>query len=453
MRPRIIICVPFGITEVEKRAVRESAERAGAREVYLIEEPMAAAIGAGLPITEPSGNMIVDIGGGTTEVAVISLAGIVFSQSVRVGGDKMDEAIIQYMKRKYNLLIGEQTAERIKMTIGTAYPGDEIQTMEVKGRDLVAGVPKTVVISDEEIREALLEPINAIVEAVRIALERTPPELAADIVDKGIVLTGGGALLRNLDVLLREETGLPVMLADDPLTAVVMGAGQGARRDQSCSRTSPFSSCAPRPAKPQRRMLEFVRRNRVLLSSGFFLLCSLAPAVGERATARTHRSARARLPRGAWRRSSASASRRRRHVTRHLATTTSTLVGVERENDRLRDAAARASSSAPTRRREIELENRRLEALLGAPRAARRRSAVTARVIGARRDRRWFQSLTLEPRRERRRRDRACRCSRPRASSAVISSTQPARGARAAAHRPQQRRRRRSCSARACAAS
>ncbi len=226
VRPRIIICVPFGVTEVEKRAVKESAESAGAREVYLIEEPMAAAIGAGLPITEPTGNMIVDIGGGTTEVAVISLAGVVFSRSVRVGGDKMDEAISQYIKRKYNLLVGERTAELIKITIGSAYPAQEIQTMEIKGRDLVAGVPKTVEISDEEIRDSLLEPINQIVEAVRIALERTPPELASDIVDKGIVLAGGGALLRNLDVLLREETGLPVMVADDPLTAVVMGAGR-----------------------------------------------------------------------------------------------------------------------------------------------------------------------------------------------------------------------------------
>ncbi len=220
VRPRIIVGVPFGITEVEKRAVRESAESAGAREVYLIEEPMAAAIGAGLPITEPTGNMIVDIGGGTTEVAVISLSGIVFSRSVRVGGDKMDEAIAQFIKRKYNLLVGERTAELIKITIGSAYPGDEIQTMEIKGRDLVAGVPKTV------IRDSLLEPINQIVEAVRLSLERTPPELASDIVDRGIVLAGGGALLRNLDILLREETGLPVMMAEDPLTAVVMGAGK-----------------------------------------------------------------------------------------------------------------------------------------------------------------------------------------------------------------------------------
>ena len=226
VRPRIIICVPFGVTEVEKRAVRESAESAGAREVYLVEEPMVAAIGAGLPITEPAGNMIVDIGGGTTEVAVISLAGIVFSKSIRVGGDKMDEAIVQYVKRKYNLLVGERTAELVKITIGSAYPGEEIQTMEIKGRDLVAGVPKTVEITDEEIRESIVEPINAIVEAVRIGLERTPPELASDIVDKGIVLAGGGALLRNLDTLLRDQTGLPVMLADEPLEAVVMGAGK-----------------------------------------------------------------------------------------------------------------------------------------------------------------------------------------------------------------------------------
>ncbi|MBI5298866.1 MAG: rod shape-determining protein [Deltaproteobacteria bacterium] len=226
IRPRIMICIPFGITEVEKRAVRESAESAGAREVYLIEEPMAAAIGAGLPITEPSGNMVVDIGGGTTEVAVISLAGIVFSKSIRVAGDKMDEAIIQYMKRKYNLLIGERTAEAIKIQIGTAYPNGEITTMEIKGRDLVAGVPKTLTIHSEEVREAIMEPINAIVEAVKITLERTPPELAADIVDKGIVLTGGGALLRNLDILLREETGLPVTVAEDPLCCVVLGTGK-----------------------------------------------------------------------------------------------------------------------------------------------------------------------------------------------------------------------------------
>ena len=231
VKPRIIICVPFGITEVEKRAVKESAESAGAREVFLIEEPMAAAIGAGLPITEPSGNMVVDIGGGTTEVAVISLAGIVYSQSVRVGGDKMDESIVAYLKRKYNLLIGEHTAERVKCQIGNAHPGDSSsrdagETMEVKGRDLVAGVPKTVVVNSDEIRDALSEPINTIVEAVMAALEKTPPELSADIVDKGIVLTGGGAMLKNLDVLLREETGLPVMVCDDPVSAVVLGSGK-----------------------------------------------------------------------------------------------------------------------------------------------------------------------------------------------------------------------------------
>lgn len=226
IKPRIIICVPYGITEVEKRAVKESAESAGAREVFLIEEPMAAAIGAGLPITEPSGSMIVDIGGGTTEVAVISLAGIVFSKSVRIGGDKMDEAIVNYLKRKYNLLIGERTAEQIKIQIGTAYPDDEIQSMIVKGRDLITGIPKTIEIVSEEVREAISEPINTIVETVKIALEKTPPELAADIVDKGIVLAGGGALIKNLDVLLREETGLPVMIAENPLTAIVVGGGK-----------------------------------------------------------------------------------------------------------------------------------------------------------------------------------------------------------------------------------
>jgi rod shape-determining protein MreB len=224
--PRIVICIPSGITEVEKRAVREAAESAGAREVYLIEEPMAAAIGAGLPITEPSGNMIVDIGGGTTEVAIISLGGIVYSQSVRVGGDKMDEALIQHMKRKYNLLIGERTAETIKCTIGNAYPSDITRTMDVKGRDLVAGLPKTVEVNSDEIRDALSEPVNAIVQAVRNALEKTPPELSADIVDKGIMLAGGGALLKDLDLLLREETGLPVVICDEPLNAVVLGSGK-----------------------------------------------------------------------------------------------------------------------------------------------------------------------------------------------------------------------------------
>ncbi|HWV37383.1 MAG TPA: rod shape-determining protein [Vulgatibacter sp.] len=226
VHPRTIIGIPSGITEVERRAVREAAESAAAREVYLIEQPMAAAIGSGLPITEPSGNMIVDIGGGTSDVAVISLAGIVYSKSVRVGGDKMDEAIIQHIKRKYNLLIGERTAELIKMGIGTAFPTEEELTMDIKGRDLVAGVPRTLTVSSNEIREALSEPINAIVEAVKVTLERTPPELAGDIADRGIVLAGGGALLKNLDTLLREETGLPVFLAEDPLSAVVMGAGK-----------------------------------------------------------------------------------------------------------------------------------------------------------------------------------------------------------------------------------
>lgn len=226
VRPRVIVSVPSGITPVEKRAVRESAELAGAREIYLIEEPMAAAIGAGLPVSEPIGNMIVDIGGGTTEVAVISLSGIVYSQSVRVAGDKMDEALVQYVKRKYNMLIGERTAELIKITIGTAYPEKEIKTVDIKGRDLVTGIPKTLEISSEEVMQAISEPVNAIVNAVKIALERTPPELAADIVDRGIVLAGGGALLKNLDKLLREETGLPIIVAESPLTAVVLGAGK-----------------------------------------------------------------------------------------------------------------------------------------------------------------------------------------------------------------------------------
>ena len=225
LRPRVVISVPSGITPVEKRAVRESAQSAGAREIYLIEEPMAAAIGAGLPVTEASGNMVVDIGGGTTEVAVISLSGIVTSQSIRVAGDKMDEAIIQYVKRKYNLLIGERTAELIKINIGTAYPEENPQTVEVKGRDLVTGIPKTLEINSEEVREALAESINTIIDTVRITLEGTPPELAADIVDKGIVLVGGGALLKNLDILLREVTSLPITIADDPLSSIVLGAG------------------------------------------------------------------------------------------------------------------------------------------------------------------------------------------------------------------------------------
>jgi rod shape-determining protein MreB len=225
LRPRIIICVPHGITEVEKRAVKESAESAGAREVYLIEEPMAAAIGAGLPITEPCGSMILDIGGGTTEIAVISLKGIVYSRSVRVGGDKMDEAIANYVKRRYNMLIGERTAEQIKISIGSAIPTGDNLSMEVKGRDLVHGVPRAVLVSEDEIRDALLEPINQIVDVVKMALEKTPPELSSDIVDRGIAMAGGGSLLRNLDVLIAEETGLPVNLVDDPLAAVVIGSG------------------------------------------------------------------------------------------------------------------------------------------------------------------------------------------------------------------------------------
>jgi rod shape-determining protein MreB len=225
IRPRIIICVPSGITPVEKRAVRESAESAGAREVYLIEEPMAAAIGAGLPITEPICNMVVDIGGGTSEVAVISLAGIVYSKSVRVGGDKMDEAILQYIKRTYNLLIGERTSEIIKTTIGNAYPG-EPESMDVKGRDLVTGIPKIINVNSDEVRQAIQEQIDTIVAAVKTALEQTPPELAADIVDRGIYLTGGGALLKGLDELLHQETGLPIKIADDPLSTVVMGSGR-----------------------------------------------------------------------------------------------------------------------------------------------------------------------------------------------------------------------------------
>ncbi len=226
VRPRMVICVPSGITQVERRAVRDSAENAGAREVYLIEEPMAAAIGVGLPVEEPGGSMVVDIGGGTTEVAVISLAGIVYAQSVRVGGDEMDEAIISYIKRNYNLLIGERTAEEIKIQVGSAYEIGERKTLEIKGRDLVAAIPKTVLITDEEVRDSLSEPVSAIVETVRGALERTPPELAADIVDRGIVLAGGGGLLRGIDVLLKEETGLPVTVAEDPLSAVVMGTGK-----------------------------------------------------------------------------------------------------------------------------------------------------------------------------------------------------------------------------------
>ncbi len=224
--PRVIVAVPSGITEVEKRAVKDSATHAGARKVYLIEEPMAAAIGVGMPVQEPAGNMIVDIGGGTTEVALISLAGIVFSRSIRVAGDELDEAIIQYMKRAYNLMVGERTAEEIKIRIGSAFPLEQEMTLEVKGRDLVAGLPKTLTVSSQEIREALLDPVSQIVESVRIALERCPPELAADLVDRGIMLAGGGALLRGVDRLLAEETGLPVHIADDPLSAVAEGTGR-----------------------------------------------------------------------------------------------------------------------------------------------------------------------------------------------------------------------------------
>jgi rod shape-determining protein MreB len=226
VRPRVVIAVPSGITEVEKRAVKESAAHAGAREVYLIEEPMAAAIGVGLPVQDAAGNMIIDIGGGTTEVALISLSGIVFSRSVRVAGDELDEAIAGYMKRAYNLMIGERTAEEIKIKIGSAYPMEKEVGMEVKGRDLVAGLPKTLTITSQEVREALLEPISTIVESVRVTLERCPPELSADLVDRGLVLAGGGALLRGLDKLLQEETGLPVHIAEDPLSAVAEGTGR-----------------------------------------------------------------------------------------------------------------------------------------------------------------------------------------------------------------------------------
>ncbi len=226
VRPRIVIGVPSEITQVEKRAVKESAYRAKASEVHLIDEAMAAAIGAGMPITEPSGNMIVDIGGGTTDIAVISLAGIVYSKAVRVAGNAMDEAIIQYIRKTYKLLIGERTAEQIKIQIGSAYTLDEPQTMEIKGRHLIEGVPKTIIISDEKVREALAEPVNVIVEAVRVALERTPPELSADIIDRGIVMTGGGAMLKNMDKRFRADTGLLAAMAEDPLSCVVLGAGK-----------------------------------------------------------------------------------------------------------------------------------------------------------------------------------------------------------------------------------
>ena len=226
VRPRMVIAIPSGITEVEKRAVKDSAEHAGAREVYLVEEPISAAIGVGLPIQEPSGNMIIDIGGGTTEIAVISLAGIVFSRSIRIGGDELDEAIIEHLKKTYNLMIGERTAEDIKIKIGSAYPLEEELTMEVRGRDLVAGLPKTITVSSEEIREAIAGPISAVLEATRMTLERTPPELSADLIERGIIIAGGGALLRGFDKLISEETGLPVHVAEDPMTAVAIGTGK-----------------------------------------------------------------------------------------------------------------------------------------------------------------------------------------------------------------------------------
>jgi rod shape-determining protein MreB len=226
MRPRIIVAVPIGVTPVEKKAILECARSAGASEVYLIEEPMAAAIGAGLPITEPTGSMVIDIGGGTTEVAVISLGGIVYSKSVRVAGNKMDEAMVQYINRNYNFLIGPSTAEHIKMTIGNAFPGEDRQSLEVKGRDLVTGIPKILTIDSEEVRQMIVEELNTIIQVVRSALEQMPPELSGDILDRGIVLTGGGALLKNMDKLLREETKVPILVTEDPLSAVVHGAGK-----------------------------------------------------------------------------------------------------------------------------------------------------------------------------------------------------------------------------------
>jgi rod shape-determining protein MreB len=226
VRPRVIVCVPSGITEVEKRAVRDSVEASGAREIYLVSEPIAAAIGVGLPVEAPTGNMIIDIGGGTTEIAVVALSGVVNAASVRVAGDEMDEAIINYIKKNYNLIIGEQTAENIKMAIGSAYATGKEETMDVKGRDLVSGIPKTIKITSTKVRESLEEPVSLIVDAVRLALEKTPPELAADIVDRGIYMAGGGALLRGLDLLIKEETSLPVFVAENPLESVVRGAGR-----------------------------------------------------------------------------------------------------------------------------------------------------------------------------------------------------------------------------------
>ncbi|MCP2619717.1 rod shape-determining protein [Candidatus Aminicenantes bacterium AC-334-K16] len=226
LRPRIVIGIPTGITQVERRAVKDVALRAKASEVYLVEQPMAASVGADLPISEPTGNMVVDIGGGTTDIAVISLNGVVFNHSIRIAGNEMDEAIIQYVKKKYNLLIGEKTAEYVKMKIGSAYPMEEPMTVEIKGRDLREGIPKTIVMDDQEVREALEDVVQSIIDAIRVALERTPPELSADIIDRGIILTGGGALLKNLDKRIREETQLPVFITEDPLTTVVVGAGK-----------------------------------------------------------------------------------------------------------------------------------------------------------------------------------------------------------------------------------
>lgn len=225
-RPRVVVCVPSGVTEVEKRAVDEAARQAGAKEAFLIEEPMAAAIGAGLPVQEPTGSMIVDIGGGTSEVAIISLGGIVTSRSIRVGGNKLDDAIISYIKKEYNLMIGERTAEKIKITVGSAFPIEEVQEMEIRGRDMVTGLPKTLKISSTEIMESMHEPVNSIIDAIKLTLEKTPPELASDIMDKGIMLTGGGSLLDGLDELVRQETGMPVNISDNPLDCVVLGAGK-----------------------------------------------------------------------------------------------------------------------------------------------------------------------------------------------------------------------------------
>ena len=236
--PRVVVAVPSGITEVEKRAVKDSATHAGAREVYLIEQPMASAIGVGLPVHEPAGNMIVDIGGGTCEIAIISLAGIVFCRSLRVGGDEFDETIVAHMKRAYNLMIGERTAEEIKIRIGSAFPLEQELTMEVKGRDLSAGLPKTLTIRSEEIREALQEPLSSILESIRLTLERCPPELAADLIDRGIVMAGGGALLRGIDRLVAEETGLPIHIADDPMSAVAEGTGRVLQELQFLKRVS-----------------------------------------------------------------------------------------------------------------------------------------------------------------------------------------------------------------------